>query len=135
MVRLRLYLEMQIVNTTTGVNMAVRKSLMGGYTYKDLFDTQEALDTGILGQTSIGTLTTKPKRDKGFLGLGFGAERQGEVDRRATTRDIMVGADALGLELNQEGPIAANRKRRLEQQKMAQAGIGTQQSILGGGAF
>lgn len=109
--------------------MAVKKSLMDGYTYKDLFDTQDALDSGSLGQVQYGTETRSgTSLHRGLfkmIGIGGGDK----------TTNLMANKDNLGSLLGQTDAIAAFKKRKLEQQKMAQAGVGAQQSILGGGAF
>ncbi len=126
MVEIEFYREMQTTSTTTGASMAVKKTLMDGYTYQDMFDTQEALDSGLLNQVSAGTTTTYKK--------GTGWLNKNEISGGSKS-DWMANKDTLGSILGQTEAIAANRKRRLEQQKMAQAGVGTQQSILGGGAF
>lgn len=105
---------------------------MDGYTFQDLFDTQDALDNGLLNSVEVGTIT-KTKKNKGFL--GFGADRPEDVAKTAQTSPWMADANSLGSILGQTDAIAAFKKRKLEQQKMAQAGVGTQQSILGGGAF
>lgn len=102
---------------------------MDGYTYQDLFDTQDALDTGILNQVKYGTQTrtgSDPFR-KMFQAIG--------IPGGSATKDLMANKDTLGSMLGQSDAIAAYKKRKLEQQKMAQAGVGVQQSILGGGAF
>ena len=128
MVEIEFYREMQTTSTTTGASMAVKKKLLDGYTYEDLFDTQEALDSGLLNQVSAGTTTTYQK--------GTGWLNKNEISGGSGVKsDWMANKDTLGSILGQTDAIAANRKRRLEQQKMAQAGVGTQQSILGGGAF
>jgi hypothetical protein len=101
---------------------------MGGYTYQDLFDTQEALDTGLLKQVQAGTQSWS-KTGSGIFGTSLGASTAGG------TRSIMAGAGDLGSILGQSDAIAAFKKRKVEQQKTAQQGFGIQQSILGGGAF
>lgn len=121
MVGIEFYLETLIVNTTIGVSMAVRKNLID-YTYQDLFDTQEAMDTGMLNQVQAGTKSWS--KEGSFFTHGASG-----------TSPLMATKDTLGSILGQTDAIAAFKKRKLEQQKMAQAGVGTQQSILGGGAF
>lgn len=109
--------------------MAVKKKLLD-YTYEDLFDTQEALDTGILNQVNVGTYTTTTSGSKGFLGFGKGRPKTSEP------MDLMANKDNLGSLLGLSDAIAANKKRKQEQLKVSsQAGLTGQQSILGGGAF
>lgn len=98
---------------------------MDGYTYQDMFDTQEALDSGLLNSVNAGNKAWSVQSS--FMGIK-GAKAGGSGPITAT-------ADTLGSVLGQTDAIAAFKKRKLEQQKMAQAGVGTQQSILGGGAF
>lgn len=100
--------------------MAAKKTLMDGYTYQDLFNLQDELDIG--GEAKVGTSSWS----KGGSFFTHGA---------SGTSDLMANKDNLGSILGQTDAIAAFKKRKLEQQKMAQAGVGTQQSILGGGAF
>ena len=126
MVGIEFYLETQIINTTTGVSMAVRKSLLGGYTYEDLFDTQAALDTGALDKSLVAQKTSQDQLS--FLGI------KGNKSTPYNT-NTFGNSENLGSLLGQTDAIAANKKRKLEQQKMAQNGYGVQQSILGGGAF
>lgn len=125
MVEIEFYRETRIVNTTTGVSMAVKKTLMDGYTYQDMFDTQDALDSGDLKQVQAGTKTWSAQQS--FLGI--------KGSKAGGTGAWMADASTLGSILGQTDAIAAYKKRKLEQQKMAQAGVGSQQSILGGGAF
>ena len=105
--------------------MAVKKTLMDGYTYQDMFDTQEALDSGLLNQVQAGTKTWSSQQS--FAGI--------KGNKAGGTSAWMADKDTFGSILGQTDAIAAFKKRKLEQQKMAQAGVGTQQSILGGGAF
>lgn len=101
--------------------MAAKKRLID-YTYEDLFDTQDALDVGTMKEVQAGTQSWS--KEGSFFTHGASG-----------TSPLMANKDNLGSILGQTDSIAAYKKRKLEQQKMAQAGIGTQQSILGGGAF
>ena len=97
--------------------MAVKKKIPEGYTYGDLFDTAEALDTGKTDSVMAGTISMAKGSEESVSDLY--AKSSGE----------------LGSILGQADAIAANKKRRKEQFATRQAGFGTQQSILGGGAF
>lgn len=98
-----------------------QKSLLegGGYTYEELFSVQDALDAD--PSAIIGIKTETRTGNKGTI--------QNMYAQPGGT------AANLGSILGQTDAIAAFKKRKLEQQKMTQAGVGTQQSILGGGAF
>lgn len=99
---------------------------MDGYTYQDLFDTQDALDSGLLDSVNAGTITTT--RDIPWY------KRDGASSTNTTT-NLLANKDNLGSILGKSDAISAYKKRKVEQQKMTQAGVGAQQSILGGGAF
>ena len=111
--------------------MAVKKSLLNGYTYQDLFDTQEALDTGILGGVKYGTETTSTRMESPIGSINISNRLFGGP----TTTDLYANKENLGAVTNQSDAIAANKKRKEEQKLKAQQGFGTSQSILGGGAF
>jgi hypothetical protein len=104
--------------------MAVRKSLLGGYTYQDMFDTQDALDAGTLSSAVTGTFDVKTA-GKGFLGLATDTN----------TYNQSANKNTLGSQLGQTESILGYKKRKLEQEQARNRGSNTQQSILGGGAF
>ena len=113
---------MQILNITIGVNMAVKKNLMNGYSYQDLFDTQDALDSGDLSSVNAGTKSWRVQQS--FLGVkGNAAGGTGPQTANAST---------LGSILGQTEAIGAYKKRKQEQQGLAKQGVGQSQSILGG---
>lgn len=107
--------------------MAVKKSLLGGYTYQDLFDTQEALDTGKLKDVEAAVEVTTHTQEDPIFGIGLKSWE--------TRRNVYASKDDLGSILGQTEAIAANKKRKEEQKIKAQQGFGTAQSILGGSAF
>lgn len=107
--------------------MAVKKRLADGYTYEDLFDTQEALDKGILGSVAAGTTTTY-ERGTGFF-------NKNEVSGEGRVSDWMGNKDTLGTILGKTDAIAANKKRKKEQTLTGASGFGSSNSILGGGGF
>ena len=115
MVKLEFYLETQTVSTTIGVSMAAKKTktLMNGYSYQDLFDAQSGLDTGAYDQV----LSAETNPSGGIAGFA------------------RLDSSNLGSILGQADSIAAFKKRKSEQQRAINSGVGTQQSILGGGAF
>jgi hypothetical protein len=129
MVRHGFYRETQTLDTIIGVNMAVKKSLMDGYSYKDLFDTQDALDSGELNQTQYGTETRSGSSlHRGLfkmIGIGGGDK----------TTNLMANKENLGSLLGKSDAISAYKKRKDEQLKTGQQGFGAQSSILGGGGF
>jgi hypothetical protein len=105
--------------------MAVKKNFNdGNFSWQDVFDTQEALDTGILGYATAGTLT------------------ETNTDKFRDTKDSLtsdVQTKDLGSMLNMQGNIGAQegidayRRRKLDQAKLSkQQGTGQSQSILGG---
>lgn len=109
--------------------MAIKKRTdIGTSTYQDIFDTAEALDTGILNQVQTGSTRNKGKVS-GFLGLS-----SSEWDYTTPTIQTKenFGEGIKGVEGESIlSAVQANRKRRLEQQ----GAKGTGSSILGGGAF
>jgi len=107
--------------------MAVRKRLEDGYSYEDLFDTQEALDEGILGSVAAGTTTTY-ERGTGFL-------NKGDISGSGRVSDWMANKSTFGTILGKTDAIAANKKRKKEQTLTGASGFGSSNSILGGGGF
>ena len=112
--------------------MAVKKNVnKGPISWEDVFDTQEALDSGILGSVTAGT-ETKVSSNTGFYGVGS--------SRSETSGDYQANKDDFGSMLILDGmsastAIDANKKRKKEQEKTRQAGFGGTQSILGGSGF
>lgn len=125
MVEIEFYQETQTISTTTGVSMAARKTLMEGYLPQDLFDLQDQLDAGTVDYANVGTKTWGAKSSM----LGMTTASAGG------TGALLADKNTLGSLLGMTNEIAAYKKRKQEQQKMKQAGFGSQQSILGGGAF
>lgn len=111
--------------------MAVKKKLYANSSFSDIYDTQEALDKGILGSVAIPTTLTYQDEvaGGGFLGLGT------KMETRTKSYDETATKDTLGSILGQTNAIEANRKKRAEQVKTAGQGFGLQSSILGGGPF
>lgn len=107
--------------------MAVKKRLEDGYSYEDLFDTQEALDNGILGAVSAGTVTTY-ERGTGFL-------NKGDISGDGKVSDWMANKSNFASILGKTDAIAANKKRKKEQTLTGASGFGSSNSILGGGGF
>lgn len=111
--------------------MAVKKSIKNGYSYEDLYDTQTALDKGVLG--SVGVLTNEI--------AGKGGNAYSTVSEQQYNNNPNFNKDAagkgytLGSILGMNDPIEANRKKRAEQDKAAGQGFGVSSSILGGSAF
>lgn len=97
------------------------------YTPEELLDTANAMDEGILGSVKSGTVTKRT--DERFLGMNI------NQDNSSTSDYEVKSAQELGSILGQSDLISTNRKKRLEQQKAAGQGIGSKQSILGGGSF
>ncbi len=121
---------MQTASTTTGVNMAVKNNFNNGnFTWEDVFNTQDALDNGILGSVAAGTTTTKKT-------LPW-YERSGS-DSTTSTANFSANASNFGSMLSMNNGmdastgIAAYKKRRNEQTLLKSQGVGNTQSILGG---
>lgn len=96
--------------------------------WDDVFDTQEALDAGILGSVTSG-YQTDITSNTGFFGVG--------ASRNETTKGYQANAGDFGSMLDIDGMsaatgIAANKERKLEQKKTKAQGKGVSQSILGG---
>lgn len=96
--------------------------------WDDVFDTQEALDAGILGSVTAGTQTDITS-NTGFFGVG--------ASRNETTKGYKAGAGDFGSMLDIDGMsasvgIAANKDRKLKQKQTKDQGNGLSQSILGG---
>lgn len=107
--------------------MAVKKILADGYSYEDLFDTQEALDSGSIASSRAGTTTTNS--------VGKGWLNKGDISGEGTTTGLYANKDTLGSILGMTDAIAANKKRKKEQTMTGNAGFGASNSILGGGGF
>ena len=110
--------------------MAVKKNLADPYTIEDIYDTQNALDKGILGSVNVPTTTTTTHTEKG------GWQNMNRSDTTTQQNPIdPYGKDNFGSILGMTDAINANRKKRAEQDKTAGQGFGLSSSILGGGAF
>lgn len=110
--------------------MAVKKKLEDGYYMKDLFDTQDALDDGTLGNVTIPyTSTYEDTVAGGFLGLGTK-----EVTRTSRGEETAT-ASTLGSILGKTEEIDSNRRRRKEQKDIKNMGFSQGNSILGGAGF
>lgn len=105
--------------------MAVKKILADGHSYQDLFDTQDALDQGILGSVDVGTKSWSAQQS--FAGI--------KGSKAGGTSRWMAGASDLGTILGQADAIAANKKRKKEQNMAGANGFGGSNSILGGAGF
>lgn len=103
--------------------MAVKSILSNGYTMNDLFDTYDALQSGSLNQTQVGTqINRKPIPWYKRSGRSYDE----------TSSPIMAGQDNLGSLLGKSEELNAYKKRKQEQANTAQQGAGRTQSILGG---
>jgi len=96
--------------------------------WDDVFDTQEALDSGILGSVTAGTQTDITS-NTGFFGVG--------ASRNETTGGYKANKNDFGSMLEIDGVdasvgIAANKARKKEQSNERAQGKGLSQSILGG---
>lgn len=121
--------------------MAVKNNFKNGYSYADIYDTQDALDKGILGSVSVPTTTTETTTEKG------GWQNMNRSNTTSSSADELFNNDpnfnkdkagngyTFGSILGMTDAINANRKKRTEQDKTAGQGFGLQSSILGGGPF
>lgn len=108
--------------------MAVKKNLKNS-TIEDVYDTQNALDTGILGSVAVPTKTTTPQKTTGIFG-----EAEGYQNNVTNTVDF-YNKDTLGSILGMTDPINQDRRRRKAQEVLGKQGFGVQSSILGGSQF
>lgn len=122
--------------------MAVKKNLADPYTIEDIYDTQNALDKGILGSVNVPTTTTTTHTEKG----GWQNMNRSDTTTQSNPNDLFNndpnfnktpngGTNTFGSILGMTDAINANRKKRAEQDKASGQGFGLSSSILGGGAF
>jgi len=114
--------------------MAVKKNLADPYKIEDIYDTQNALDKGILGSVAIDT------KFSGNQGSTF--TKTLNYNNNANTSSVFepnnnstIAGNTFGSILGMTDAINANRKKRAEQDKSSGQGFGLSSSILGGGAF
>ena len=112
--------------------MAVKKNLLEGtISYKDLFDTQDALDTGILNSVTAGSITKSGRT----AGTPFKNAEDYSNTTDITANKENFGSVLQGLNPDMGNALGAYKKRRLEQTNAARSGSGIAQSVLGGGAY
>ncbi len=102
----------------------------GKFTWEEIFDTQDALDNGILGSVTAGTISQKSSDEK-FLGMNINAAdgyAAKAYDANSSDFGSMV---SIGGQSGADG-ILSYKKRRSDQIKTRNQGVGTSQSILGG---
>lgn len=97
------------------------------YNINDMFETQDALDDGILGSVVAGTRTTY-ERGTGWL-------NENEISGNGVDSDAYANKDTLGSMLGMTDQIALHRKRRNEQRANKSNGFDLSSSVLGGGGF
>lgn len=108
--------------------MAVKKNFQNGSSllnYKDIYDTQDALDSGILGSANISTTKQYTDGSNNFFSLNSKRTRDITFNENATS-------DTLGSLLGQSEILNSYKKKKQEQTDAAKKGISTSQSILGG---
>lgn len=96
---------------------------------EDVYDTQNALDKGILSQVTVPVVNSTTYTEKG------GWQNLNRSNTVSSNADELFNKDNLGSILGMTSAIDANRKKRTEQAQAGQAGFGPQASILGGGQF
>jgi hypothetical protein len=105
--------------------MAVKKSLLSGsYSLNDLYDTQNALDSGAINKVETGTKSWSAQQS--FLGIkgksvGGTSSILGDKDNFASL-----------LSTNDSLSVGAYKKRKSEQTNLRSQGVGQSQSVLSG---
>lgn len=103
--------------------MAAKKNLLSGgpITYKDLFDTQDALDSGA--------------QDSVTAGISYRGVGQNEFATDINANKDNFGSVLQGLNTNMSDALGAFKKRKADQLSAQKAGSGINQTVLGGGAY